>query len=77
MIWLLCTIVLPYLGFSQNRVVSGRITDPNGNALPNVNVILKQSAQGTVTDAEGKFKLPVPVLERKLLKRIPIPEISI
>src|ERR1700689_5508188 len=60
MMWLLCAIALPYLGFSQNKTVAGSIPDANGNAVANANITIKQSAQGTVTDADGKFKLTVP-----------------
>jgi TonB-linked SusC/RagA family outer membrane protein len=60
MIWLLSAFALPYLAFSQERTLSGKITDANGNALSNVSITLKQGAQGTITDADGKFRLTVP-----------------
>ncbi|HEY4876198.1 MAG TPA: SusC/RagA family TonB-linked outer membrane protein [Puia sp.] len=60
MMWLMCAVALPYLGFSQNKTVAGKITDANGNAVANANITVKQSAQGTITDADGKFKLTVP-----------------
>jgi len=60
MIWLLSGFALPYLAFSQERTLSGKITDANGNALPNVSITLRQGSQGTITDADGKFRLTVP-----------------
>jgi TonB-dependent starch-binding outer membrane protein SusC len=60
MIWLLSTIMLPYLVFSQSKSIAGKITDANGNPVANVNITIKQSAQGTITDADGRFKLTVP-----------------
>src|SRR5579863_9418303 len=60
MMWLLCAAALPYLSYSQNKTVSGKITDPKGNPVAYANIAIKQSAQGTITDAEGKFKLTVP-----------------
>jgi TonB-linked SusC/RagA family outer membrane protein len=37
--------------------VSGRVVDEAGAAIPGVNVIIKGTAQGTTTDADGKFTL--------------------
>ncbi len=45
----------------QGRTITGKVTsdeDPNG--LPGVNVILKESSTGSVTDIEGNFTLVVP-----------------
>lgn len=44
---------------AQERVVSGTVTDESGSPLPGVNVILKGTAQGTATDANGQFNLNV------------------
>ncbi|PGH38932.1 MAG: SusC/RagA family TonB-linked outer membrane protein [Candidatus Nephrothrix sp. EaCA] len=41
--------------------VSGKVTDANtGEPLPGVNVAVKGTLNGTSTDADGKFSLPVP-----------------
>jgi TonB-linked SusC/RagA family outer membrane protein len=40
--------------------VQGAVTDSKGEGLPGVNVILKGSSRGTVTDAQGRFSLKVP-----------------
>jgi TonB-linked SusC/RagA family outer membrane protein len=40
--------------------ISGRVTDENGNSFPGVNVIIKGTVVGTVTDADGKYALEVP-----------------
>lgn len=46
---------------AQERLVSGRVTSTeDGSALPGVNVIIKGSSKGTVTDAQGKFSLEIP-----------------
>lgn len=39
--------------------VTGTITDENGAPLPGVNVVEKGSTNGTLSNAEGKFKLSV------------------
>lgn len=41
--------------------ITGKVTDSeNSEGLPGVNVIVKGTSQGTVTDIEGDFKLDVP-----------------
>ncbi|MBX2894906.1 MAG: SusC/RagA family TonB-linked outer membrane protein [Cyclobacteriaceae bacterium] len=47
--------------WAQERVVSGKVTSAeDGSALPGVNVVLKGTTNGTVTDASGNFSLSVP-----------------
>lgn len=47
---------------AQNRTVTGTVTSlDDGSTLPGVNVILKGTSNGTVTDIEGKYSLSVPV----------------
>ncbi len=41
-------------------LVSGRVTDEEGESLPGVSILLKGTRQGTITDASGKFTLDVP-----------------
>ncbi|MGD1889666.1 MAG: carboxypeptidase-like regulatory domain-containing protein, partial [Cyclobacteriaceae bacterium] len=48
-------------GQKPTITVSGTVTDAaNGSALPGVNVLVKGSAVGTVTDIEGKYNIEVP-----------------
>lgn len=51
----------PGVVFAQKTAadLAGKVTDEKGEGLPGVSVILKGSQQGTVTDAEGKFKLTI------------------
>ncbi len=47
--------------WAQERTVSGKITSiEDGSSLPGVNVVLKGTTTGTVTDIDGNFKLSVP-----------------
>ncbi len=39
--------------------ISGRVSDESGQALPGVNVLIKGTQQGLVTDAEGRFAIEV------------------
>ncbi|WP_236648871.1 TonB-dependent receptor [Spirosoma sp. 209] len=41
-------------------VVSGKVTDDKGEALPGVNVVIKGSTRGSTTDAQGLFSITVP-----------------
>jgi len=49
---LLMTLSLVSYGQSQ---VTGRVTDENAQGLPGVNVLIKGTTQGTVTDVNGDF----------------------
>jgi TonB-linked SusC/RagA family outer membrane protein len=47
--------------WAQERTVSGRVTSTEDESgLPGVNVVVKGTTIGTVTDAEGKYTLSVP-----------------
>ncbi|ADB39428.1 SusC/RagA family TonB-linked outer membrane protein [Spirosoma linguale] len=43
-----------------DRTLTGRVTDEKSEGLPGVSVILKGTQRGTVTDADGQYKLDVP-----------------
>lgn len=46
---------------AQDRTVSGKVTSTeDGSPLPGVNVVIKGTAVGTSTDADGKYSLAVP-----------------
>jgi len=42
---------------AQQRVVTGTITDDTGSPLPGVNIIVKGTTVGTVTDSNGTFSI--------------------
>ncbi len=43
-----------------DRMISGRVTDESNAPVPGVNVLLKGTQRGTVTDAEGQYRLQIP-----------------
>ena len=43
----------------QSRTVTGVVTDIKGEPLLGVNVIVKGTTNGTITDLDGKFSLEV------------------
>src|SRR5687767_312511 len=60
---LLCfALVLAFSVVSaQERVVSGKVSSiEDGSALPGVNVVLKGTTNGTVTDSDGNYRLVLP-----------------
>ncbi|MBX2912419.1 MAG: SusC/RagA family TonB-linked outer membrane protein [Cyclobacteriaceae bacterium] len=47
--------------WAQERMVSGKVTaQEDGSALPGVNVVLKGTSTGVVTDFDGNYQLSVP-----------------
>ncbi|MDN5204242.1 TonB-dependent receptor [Fulvivirgaceae bacterium BMA10] len=45
---------------SPDKTISGKVTDENGNGLPGVNIIIKDTNIGVVTDINGNYALNVP-----------------
>lgn len=55
---LLCLSLTSSLVFAQSVTISGKVTSADdGLALPGVNIIIKNTTNGTVTDADGKFTI--------------------
>lgn len=52
--------MLASTAYAQQRTVTGAVKDGGtGEALPGVNVVIKGSSKGTITDIDGKFSLAV------------------
>ena len=47
------------IALAQNRV-TGKVTDASGEILPGVSVLVKGTANGTITDLDGNYSLSVP-----------------
>ncbi len=43
----------------QGIVVTGKVTDEDGNTLPGVNIIIKGTTTGTISNADGNYSLEV------------------
>jgi TonB-linked SusC/RagA family outer membrane protein len=57
--FLLCFFMVGSL-FGQGRIVSGKITSSDdGSPLPGVNVLIKGSATGSISDAEGNYRISI------------------
>lgn len=46
--------------YAENKVVSGTVVDPKGEAIIGASVMVKGTTNGTLTDLNGGFKLTVP-----------------
>jgi len=43
----------------QEIVVTGKVTDEDGNTLPGVNIVIKGTITGTISDADGNYRIDV------------------
>ena len=58
---ILCLVFLPLGVLAQGQVVSGTVTDADdGSGIPGVNVLIKGTTEGTITDFDGNYSLTVP-----------------
>lgn len=55
------TLLMSFLMVSaQDRNISGKVTDENGNVLTGATVVIKGTTKGTSTDIDGNFSLSIP-----------------
>ena len=57
---LTCLLFANMSVYAQGLQVSGVVSDENGEALPGVNVVVKGTTTGMVTDAKGNYSITVP-----------------
>src|SRR4051794_5441204 len=48
-------------GLAQDRIVSGTLTDDQGEPLPGVSILIKGTNRGTSSDANGYYSLKAPL----------------
>ncbi len=59
--WLAASLMLlTGVLYAQDKVVTGSVSSDAEGALPGVNVLLKGTSTGTVTDLDGNYRLSVP-----------------
>ena len=63
--------ILVFSAFSfvqeQTHTISGTVSDENGNAMPGVSVVVKNTTRGTVTDYQGYYSITVNSSDQQLL----------
>jgi len=58
---LMFSVLLLHTAYAQEITVSGTVTsDEDGSTLPGVNVVVKGTSRGTVTDIDGNYRISVP-----------------
>lgn len=57
-LFLLCLFSLQM--WAQERSISGQVNDEDGLPLPGINVFVKNTSTGTVTDFDGNYSLDIP-----------------
>lgn len=53
-----CLILCMQNVFSQNKTITGQVTDSSGNTLPGVSVVIKGTTKGANTNFDGNYSLP-------------------
>lgn len=51
----------------QQQAITGKVTNTKGESLPGVNVLLKGTTIGAITDVEGRFRIELPNLSGTLV----------
>jgi TonB-linked SusC/RagA family outer membrane protein len=55
------SLALALSALAQERIISGKVTaQEDGLPLPGVNVVLKGTTQGSVTDSKGEYRFTIP-----------------
>jgi TonB-linked SusC/RagA family outer membrane protein len=57
---LIALLFFVHLVKAQDRIISGTVTGEENAPIPGVNVIVKGTSSGTVTDLSGEYKLSLP-----------------
>ncbi len=50
-------LLIPFGLLAQTATITGRVEDASGNGIPGVNIVIKGTQNGTITDAEGWFTI--------------------
>ena len=55
-----CLLFTATPGFSQNKTVTGTVTDATGEPLIGASVLQQGTSNGVITDVDGKYSIQVP-----------------
>ncbi|HTJ50446.1 MAG TPA: SusC/RagA family TonB-linked outer membrane protein [Cyclobacteriaceae bacterium] len=53
-------LLISLVSYAQDKTISGTVKAKDGSAMPGVNILLKGTATGTTSDADGAYHLIVP-----------------
>ena len=68
--WCSLTILMLFVAqvmLAQTRTITGKVTDAQSEPLAGVNVVVKGTQLGTMTDMDGNFTLNVPSGSKELV----------
>jgi hypothetical protein len=60
-------ISIVFISADNSRLITGKVMDDQGAALPGVNVLVKNSKRGVVTDYNGEYKISVYPSDKSLV----------
>lgn len=60
LLWVLCALFSINLSAQDRKIISGKITDKQGESVIGASVLVKGTTVGTVSDIDGNFSLEVP-----------------
>jgi TonB-linked SusC/RagA family outer membrane protein len=60
-------VVTPETNLWQGTIITGTIVDASGETMPGVNITVKGTITGTVTDMDGKYSINVPNTDAVLI----------
>lgn len=58
--WIVILLSIPMLGLSQDKQITGRVTDEKGNGLPAASILIKGTTRGATADENGRFSISAP-----------------
>lgn len=58
-LFLLLALIFSISVNAQERIISGKVIDETGSAIPGVNISVKETSQTTVSDVNGKYSIKV------------------
>ena len=59
-LWLMAFLMLSNVIIAQDLVITGKVIEKDGSAIPGVSILLKGTTRGTTTDVNGNYKLSLP-----------------
>ncbi len=54
---LILFLLISVAAVAQEKTITGKVKDVNGNSLPGVNVLVKGTTNGTATDVDGSYRI--------------------
>ncbi len=64
---ILLLLLFPVILFAQEQILAGKVTDKSGEGIPGVNVVVRGTTTGVVTNMDGEYRLPVQSTEGVVL----------